>query len=213
MATAPAHALEEHVIRPSRGWVGFNLGELWRYRELLLFFAWRQVLVRYKQTLLGVAWAVLQPLALMVVFTIFFGRVAKLSTSGIPQPLFYYSALVPWFLFATSLSQGSNSLVGNANLLRKIYFPRLVLPASAVLAAFVDFAIAMVVLVGMMAAYGYYPHVDALYALPGAVLLALCTALGASMLLGPRAGAAGRRSVVRSAAGGEIAFWQPRLPE
>jgi lipopolysaccharide transport system permease protein len=183
VATVPAQALEEHVIRPSRGWVGFNLSELWRYRELLVFFAWRQVLVRYKQTYLGVAWAILQPLALMVVFTIFFGRVAKLPTSGIPQPLFYYSALVPWYLFANALSSGSNSLVGNANLLRKIYFPRLVLPASAVTAALVDFAIAMTVLAGMMVAYGYYPHVDALYALPGAVLLAVCTALGASMLL------------------------------
>jgi lipopolysaccharide transport system permease protein len=182
-APAPVHAFEEQVIRATRGWASFNLGELWRYRELLFFFAWRQVLVRYKQTVLGVAWAILQPFFLMVVFTIFFGRLANLSTSGIPQPLFYYSALVPWFLFATSLGQGANSLVGNANLLRKIYFPRLVLPASAVIAAIIDFVIALTVLVAMMAFYGYYPRLDAVYALPGAVLLAVVTALGASTFL------------------------------
>lgn len=181
MTTTPA--FEEHVIRPTRGWVRFNLGELWRYRELLFFFAWRQVLVRYKQTYLGVAWAVLQPFFLMIVFTIFFGRVANLSTSGIPQPLFYYSALVPWYLFATSLGQGANSLVGNSNLIRKIYFPRLVLPASAVIAAVIDFLIAMTVLVAMMAYYGYYPRGEALFALPGAILLAIVTALGASTFL------------------------------
>ena len=170
MTAAPAHAFDEQVIRPTRGWVGFDLPELWRYRELLVFFAWRQVLVRYKQTLLGASWAVLQPFLLMVVFSIFFGRVADLSTNGIPGPLFYYSALVPWFLFANSLSQGSNSLVGNANLIRKIYFPRLVLPASAVLAA-------------LMAYYGYYPHPEALFALPAAVILAVATAFGAGTLL------------------------------
>ena len=180
---ATLHPLDEQVIRPTRGWAGFNLRELWRYRELLVFFAWRQVLVRYKQTVLGASWAVLQPFFLMVVFTIFFGRLANLSTSGIPQPLFYYSALVPWFLFATSLGQGANSLVGNANLLRKIYFPRLVLPASAVIAAIIDFVIALTVLVAMMAFYGYYPRLDAVYALPGAVLLAVVTALGASTFL------------------------------
>lgn len=182
MATT-THALDEQVIRPTRGWAGFELGELWRYRELLFFFAWRQVLVRYKQTVLGAAWAILQPFFLMVVFSIFFGRVANLSTSGIPGPLFYYSALVPWFLFATSLSQGANSLVGNANLIRKIYFPRLVLPTSAVIAALIDFFVALTVLIAMMAYYGYYPHAEAVYALPGAMLLAVVTALGASTLL------------------------------
>ena len=183
MSAAQAPALDEQVIRPTTGWARFNLGELWRYRELLFFFAWRQVLVRYKQTALGVAWAILQPFFLMVVFSIFFGRVANLSTSGIPGPLFYYSALVPWFLFANSLQQGANSLVGNANLIRKIYFPRLVLPAAAVIAAVIDFFIAITVLVAMMAFYGYYPRIDALYALPGAVLLAIVTALGASTFL------------------------------
>jgi lipopolysaccharide transport system permease protein len=183
VAATTAHPLDEQVIRPTRGWAGFNLRELWRYRELLVFFAWRQVLVRYKQTVLGASWAVLQPFFLMVVFTIFFGRVANLSTSGIPEPLFYYSALVPWFLFANSLGQGSNSLVGNANLIRKIYFPRLVLPASAVLAPLVDFVVALTVLVAMMAYYGYYPHPEAVFALPGAVLLAVLTAFGAGTLL------------------------------
>ena len=182
MATVPAPALDEHVIRPTRGWARLNLRELWHHRELLVFFAWRQVLVRYKQTVLGASWAILQPFFLMVVFSIFFGRVANLSTNGIPQPLFYYSALVPWFLFATSLGQGSNSLVGNANLLRKIYFPRLVLPMAAVLGAVVDFVVALTVLVAMMAFYGYYPHWQAAFALPGAVLLAVATAFGTAAL-------------------------------
>jgi lipopolysaccharide transport system permease protein len=183
VATAPALAVEEHVIRPQRGWVGFNLAELWRYRELLFFFAWRQIIVRYKQTLLGVSWAVLQPFFLMIVFTIFFGKVAKLSTNGIPQPLFYYSALVPWFLFANSLSAGSNSLVANANLLRKIYFPRLVLPISAVLGAIADFVIAFSVLVAMMLWYGYYPSPWAIVVLPAVVVLEALAALGVALFL------------------------------
>jgi lipopolysaccharide transport system permease protein len=119
----------------------------------------------------------------MVVFTIFFGRLAGISTSGIPGPLFYYSALVPWFFFANSLSQSSNSLVGNANLLRKIYFPRFVLPISGVLAALVDFVIAFSILVVLMLVYGYYPRWEAVFVLPAMILLALSTALGAGLLL------------------------------
>lgn len=183
MAAEPAPPLVEHVIRPSHGWVGLNVGELWRHRELLLFFAWRQVLVRYKQTALGAGWAILQPFFLMVVFSIFFGQVADVPTSGVPGPLFYYSALVPWYLFANALAQGSNSLVGNANLLRKIYFPRLVLPAAAVLAALVDFFVASLVLVAMMIVYGYYPDPLAPVVLPAMVLLAVVTGLGVSLFL------------------------------
>lgn len=181
MATADPRI--EHVIRPTRGWAGFNLRELWQYRELVIFFTWRSVLVRYKQTLLGASWAILQPFFLMVIFTVFFGRLAGISTSDIPPPLFYYSALVPWFFFSTSLSGSANSLVGNANLLRKIYFPRFVMPLSAVMAALVDFFVAFVVLVAMMIFYGYYPRVESIVVLPAVLLLALVTALGTGLLL------------------------------
>jgi lipopolysaccharide transport system permease protein len=170
-------------VEPSRGWRVLEPKELWRSRELLYYLTWRDIKVRYKQTVLGIAWAVLQPFFLMVVFTIFFGSVANLSTNGIPQPLFYYSALVPWFLFANSLSQGANSLVANANLLRKVYFPRLVLPISAVLGSIADFLIAFTVLLAMMLVYGYYPSPLAAVVLPSVVLLAALCALGVSLFL------------------------------
>lgn len=186
MATdAPALRAElpEQVIRPSSGFAGFNLRELWLYRELLLFLAWRNVLIRYKQTALGAGWAILQPLFLMIVFTVFFGRLAGLGSDGIPYPIFYYSALVPWVFFANSVSQGANSLVGNANLLRKIYFPRLAMPISTVLSGLVDFVVAMTLLVAMMAWYGYLPDLIALAIVPGLLLLALVSALGVALWL------------------------------
>lgn len=169
------------VIRPIRGFAGFRLGELWRYRELLFFLTWRNVLVRYKQTLLGFAWAVIQPLFLMVVLTLFFGSFAK--RGNIPGPIFFYAGLVPWTFFANAVAQSSNSLVGNANLLSKVYFPRLTAPISAVLAALVDFAAAFGVLVVMMLAYGRYPHTAAAAALPALLLLAVVTALGVGLWL------------------------------
>jgi lipopolysaccharide transport system permease protein len=179
---AATEAKIETVIRPTHGWAGFNLRELWEYRELLLFFTWRTVLVRYKQTLLGATWAVLQPFFMMVIFSIFFGRIAGISTADIPAPLFYYSALVPWFFFANSLNASSNSLVGNANLLRKIYFPRFVLPLAGVLAALVDFLIAFTILVVMMVVYGYYPRWEAVFVLPAVLLLAVACALGVGLV-------------------------------
>lgn len=172
-----------YVIRPSRGWAKVDLGELWRYRELMFFLAWRQILVRYKQTALGIAWAVLQPFFLMVIFSVAFGRVAKLPAYGLPYPIFSYAALLPWTLFSSSLGQAANSLVGSASLLSKVYFPRLTIPVSAVLATLVDFCAAFVVLVGMMFYYGIYPRPIAIVVLPALLLLALVTSLGVGLWL------------------------------
>src|SRR6202034_3222229 len=131
-------------------WVSLNLKELWHYRELLFFLAWRDIKVRYMQTALGAAWAIMQPLLSMVVFTVFFGRLAKAPSDGIPYPLFTYAALVPWQLFAYALTESSNSVVLNERLISKVYFPRLVIPLASVLAGLVDFVIAFVLLIGMM---------------------------------------------------------------
>ena len=150
------HALTEpktHVAIRSQRSGGFGLAELWRYRELLYFFAWRDLKVRYKQSIIGAGWAILQPLAMMVVFTVFFGRLANLETNGMPGPLFYYSALVPWTFFQISVSQATNSLVTNSHLVSKVYFPRLLLPISSVISCLVDLAIAFVVLIGFVVYY------------------------------------------------------------
>jgi len=170
------------VIEPRRGWIGLDLGELWEYRELFAFLVWRDVKVRYKQTVLGAAWAVLQPFLTMIVFSLFFGRLAGVPSDDVPYPIFSYSALVPWTFLATAVTQSSNSLVTSANLLRKIYFPRLIVPTSTVFAALVDFSIAFVVLLAMMAFYGFAPTANALW-LPLLLLLALVTALGVGLWL------------------------------
>ncbi|MBA2356979.1 MAG: ABC transporter permease [Actinobacteria bacterium] len=183
---APAGSeLPVQVIRPSRGWGVLDLRELWRYRELLAVFTWRNVLVRYKQTVLGIGWALLQPFFLMVVFSLFFGRVGGLQsrTNGIPYPIFVYVALLPWTFFQNAVTQSSLSLVGNANLLRKIYLPRVILPLSTVLTALVDFAVASVVLWGLMVYYGEYPEPLRLLVLPALVALAFLTALGVGLLI------------------------------
>jgi lipopolysaccharide transport system permease protein len=169
-------------IRPSAGWVALRLGELWEYRELLYFLTWRDIKVRYKQTMLGAAWAIIQPLFTMVVFSLFFGRLAKIPSDGVPYPIFSFTGLVPWTLFAYGLSQSSNSLVASANLIRKIYFPRLVIPIASLLSGVVDFLIAFVVLLGMMVWYGILPGLNALW-LPLLVLLALVTSLGVGLWL------------------------------
>jgi lipopolysaccharide transport system permease protein len=169
-------------IEPSRGWVPLNLGELWRYRELLYFLVWRDVKVRYKQTALGAAWAVLQPVATMVVFSLFFGGLAKVPSDGVPYPLFTLAALVPWTFFAQGVIQSANSLVGSQNLLQKVYFPRLVIPAAAILSGGVDFVIAFLVLLGMMGWYGHAPTAHVAW-LPLLLLLALVTALGVGLWL------------------------------
>lgn len=169
-------------IEPSRGWVGLKLRELWEYRELLYFLIWRDIKVRYKQTVLGAAWAIIQPVMTMVVFSIFFGRLAGIPSDGIPYPLFSFAALVPWTFFANGLTQSSNSLVGSGHLITKVYFPRLIIPISAVTSGILDFAIAFVVLIGMALYYGVHPGWG-LLALPLLVLLAFVTALGVGLWL------------------------------
>ncbi len=170
------------VIEPPKGWSSLELSELWKYHELLFFLTWRDIKVRYKQTMLGAAWAILQPVLTMIVFSIIFGGLAKLPSDGIPYPIFTFTALLPWQLFAYALSQSSNSLVGSQNLISKVYFPRLVVPFSSVLAGVVDFAIAFLVLVGMMAFYGIGLTPAALL-LPLFVLLALASALAVGLWL------------------------------
>ncbi|HEX6863398.1 MAG TPA: ABC transporter permease, partial [Thermoanaerobaculia bacterium] len=169
-------------IRPSRCWVALGLGELWEYRELLWFLVWRDVKVRYKQTALGAGWAILQPIATMVVFSLFFGRLAGMPSDGLPYPIFSFAALVPWTFFSQGLAQSANSLVGSQNLITKVYFPRLSIPIATVLAGLVDFALAFLVLIVMMFAYGIFPGPEVL-ALPLLLLLALVTALGAGLWL------------------------------
>jgi homopolymeric O-antigen transport system permease protein len=170
------------VIQPTHGWAALRLGELWEYRELLYFLTWRDVKVRYKQTALGAAWAILQPLLTMLVFTLVFARLAKMPSDGIPYPLFAFAALLPWQLFSYSLNQASSSLVASQQLIKKVYFPRLVIPISAVLGGLVDFALAFVVLVAMMVWYGAVPG-RAILALPLFLLLAVATALAVGLWL------------------------------
>ena len=148
---------------PSKGWAWPKLRELWEYRELLYFFAWRDIKVRYKQTVLGASWAIIQPFFTMVIFSLFFGRLAKIPSDGVPYPIFSYAALVPWTFFANALTQASNSLVVSANMIKKIYFPRLALPIATVLAGVVDFALAFIVLLGMMLYYGLVPTINVIW--------------------------------------------------
>ncbi|MBI4283910.1 MAG: ABC transporter permease [Chloroflexi bacterium] len=170
------------VIRPPRSWVPINLKDLWVYRELLYFLTWREIKVRYKQTVLGFAWAILQPLFLMIVFTLFFGNLARIPSEGIPYPLFSYAALLPWTLFAEGITRSSNSLIQDRNLVQKIYFPRLVMPLSGILSPAVDFAIAFTILIALMFYFGYSPTVKVLL-LPVFILLALLTSLGVGLWL------------------------------
>jgi lipopolysaccharide transport system permease protein len=169
-------------LEPSNGWVSLKLDELWEYRELLFFLTWRDISIRYKQTVLGGAWAVLQPFMTMVVFSLFFGGLAKIPSDGVPYPIWSYAALVPWGLFANGLQMSSNSLVGNANLIKKVYFPRLVIPISSVLAGVVDFVIAFVVLIIMMFFFGIVPTINIIF-LPFFILLAFVTSLGVGLWL------------------------------
>jgi lipopolysaccharide transport system permease protein len=169
-------------LQPSAGWSAPNLGELWSHRELVYFFIWRDIKVRYKQTVLGAGWAILQPVLTMLVFTLFFGRLAKVPSDGVPYSVFCYVALVPWMFFANGLTQASNSLVNNGVLLTKVYVPRLSLPVSTVLAGLLDFLFAFVVLLGLLVAFGIMPTRNVLF-LPLFFVLALVTSLGASLWL------------------------------
>jgi len=195
MSGAPAHQrsieMESVVVRGeepltiierSRGWTALHLKEIWDYRELLFFLTWRDIKVRYKQTVVGAAWAIIQPVFSMVVFSVLFGRLAKVPSDGIPYPLFTFTALLPWQLFAFALTQSSNSVVSSENLITKVYFPRLVVPVSSVLAGLLDFGIAFLILVLMMIYYGVKPT-WAIAAVPLFVLLAIATALAAGLWL------------------------------
>jgi lipopolysaccharide transport system permease protein len=170
------------VIRPRRGWVALNLRELWAYRELAYFFIWRDLKVRYKQTLFGALWAVIQPFMLMVVFTLFLGRISGIAPEGVPYPLFAFAGLVPWTLFSQSLVGSSGSLVGAANLIQKVYFPRLLLPVAAIGSYLLDFVIAMAVLGLLMLYFGVPPTVTVLWVIPLTVL-AVTTSLAAGIWL------------------------------
>ena len=185
LENSPAESLDPIPvlkIRPPKGWASLGLREVWEYRELLYFLTWRDVKVRYKQTALGAAWAVIQPFFMMVVFSLFFGRLGGIPSDGVPYPVFAFCALLPWQLFAHALSESSNSLVANERLITKVYFPRFIVPVSAVLGGLIDFAIAFVILLGMMAYYGIVPTAMVV-TLPLFLLLALVTALGVGLWL------------------------------
>ncbi|MGO9176543.1 MAG: ABC transporter permease [Desulfobaccales bacterium] len=170
------------VIEPARGFIPLKLRGIWDYRELLYFLTWRDIKVRYKQTVLGAAWAIIQPFFTMVVFSLFFGKLARIPSEGVPYPIFSFAALVPWTFFAYGLNQSSNSLVASANLIQKVYFPRLVIPISSVMSGVVDFLLAFLVLLGMMLFYGIHPTVNILW-LPLLLMLVFATALGVGLWL------------------------------
>lgn len=170
------------VIRPARPWVSLALRELWECRELIYFLMWRDIKVRYKQTVLGVAWVVLQPLSMTVVFTLFFGRLANAPSEGVPYPIFVYAALLPWQLFAHAVTQSSQSVVANERLITKVYFPRLAIPVASVASGLIDFCVAFTVLIPMQAYYGIRPSLAAL-TLPLFVVLTIMTALATGLWL------------------------------
>jgi lipopolysaccharide transport system permease protein len=192
MEEQPLELREElHVrIKPSKGVIVPDLKELWKYRELLVFFVWRDLKVRYKQTVMGASWAIIQPVVTMVIFSVFFGGLAKMPSDGVPYPIFSFTALVPWTFFANGLLGAANSLVNNADMIRKIYFPRLTMPTAAVLSGLVDFALAFAVLIGMIIVYDRVPALNYdinlsanIIWLPFLLLLALGTTLGVSLWL------------------------------
>ena len=180
--TRERESATQTVMEPPRGWVSLNLREIWSYRELLYFLAWRDILVQYKQSAIGIGWAVIQPLTMMVIFTVVFGRFAKLPSDDIPYSLFTFAALLPWQLFAGAVQRSSTSLVSNTSLLTKVYFPRLIIPVSALAVGLMDFAIGLLVLVGLMFWFGVLPgwHVLALPLFAG---MALLCALAVSLWL------------------------------
>ena len=170
------------AVQPSNGWASLGLSELWQYRELLGFLAWRDVMIRYKQTVLGVTWAILQPLLTMMIFSLFLGKLAKVPSDGMPYPLFAFSALIPWTFFANGLTMSAGSLVSSSDMIKKVYFPRLAVPIASVLACLVDFCIGFFLLLGMMAFYGKSPTANAVW-IPAFLLLAIVTCLGAGLWL------------------------------
>lgn len=182
MAQAKDTSAPITVIQPSKGWTWTDVLELWRYRELLFFLIWRDVKVRYKQTLLGALWALLKPFFTMIIFTVIFGRLAQIPTDTAPPPVFYFAGLLPWVLFQDGITKSATSLVSNRSLVTKVYFPRLAIPFATVVAPLVDFALAFLLLLGIMAWYQFIPAAT-VWALPLFLLLALVTALGAGLWL------------------------------
>ena len=182
--STPALQVDQPTLRiaPPRGWLDIDLRELWQSRELLYFFVWRDIKIRYKQTAIGAAWAVIQPFMTMVVFSLFFGHLAKMPSNGLPYPVFYYTALLPWMYFSTALTGATGVVVEQQRVITKVYFPRLVLPLSAVIGGLLDFAIAFLVLLGIMAYYHMIPG-PAILLLPLFLLLAVLTALGVGLWL------------------------------
>jgi lipopolysaccharide transport system permease protein len=181
MIEAPNEYPSVHITA-RRGWLALDLAELWAYRELLYFFVWRDIKVRYKQTVIGAAWAILQPVMTMLVFSLFFGRLAKIPSQGLPYPVFYYCALLPWMYFSTAMQGATNIVVDQQRVITKIYFPRVVLPIAAVLSGLLDFAISFIVFLAMMVYYRIVPT-KAIIWLPGFTLLAILTALGVGLWL------------------------------
>jgi len=172
---APPHLLRETVVRPTSGWRSLNLGRLFLYRDLLMFLVWRDLKVRYQQTILGSAWAIIQPLATMVVFTVVFGKLAKLPSDGVPYPLFSFTALVIWTYFSQAVNGAVNSLIGNTQLIEKVYFPRLILPIAAVVRGLADLAISFAFLIAMLAFYGVWPTWKVVFVIPFTLLAIVAT--------------------------------------
>ncbi|MEW5801261.1 MAG: ABC transporter permease [bacterium] len=183
VAGAPDAGAPERIIRPRRGIVDIDFKELWRFRELFGFLAWRDILVRYKQTVIGIAWAVIQPVLTMIVFTVIFGRVASLPSNGAPYAVMTFTALLPWQFFADAMSRSSNSLVGSANLITKVYFPRLIIPASAAISGVIDFSIGFAILLGLMTWY-HIPFSPLLLLLPAFLMIALFASFGVGLWFG-----------------------------
>lgn len=182
LTTTETTSVPTLIIRPPKKWVPIDFHELWEYRELLYSFVARDVKIRYKQTALGFLWAIIQPLFMMVIFTLFFGGFAKIPSDGVPYPLFSFAALLPWTLFSEGLSRSTSSMVGNAGIMTKVYFPRLIMPISGILSPLVDFFIAFIILILMMAYYGFVPTI-AIVLLPLFILLALATSLAIGLWL------------------------------
>jgi lipopolysaccharide transport system permease protein len=183
-AVVAAKPPESPVVRieAHRGWLALDLGELWAYRDLIYFFVWRDIKVRYKQTVIGAAWAILQPVLTMLVFSLFFGKLARIPSQGLPYPIFYYTALLPWSYFATAMQGATNIVVENQRVITKIYFPRVVLPISSILSGLLDFAISFAVFLALMAYYRMVPTRAVIW-LPAFMLLAVLTALGVGLWL------------------------------
>ena len=171
------------IIKPQKGWIGVNIKELWLYRELFYIFVWRDIKVRYKQTAIGILWAVLQPFLMMVIFSVVFGKLAKIPSNDIPYPVFVFAGLLFWNYFSTAITGASNVLVEQENMIKKIYFPRLILPISSSLTPLVDFCIAFIVLIGLMIYYRYMPNIIGIITIPLLLIFTFISASGIGFFL------------------------------